>query len=137
MSNSIAFRFLRLAAPLALLAWFGPDAAARPLRFESGRETGDVDQVRIGLEVGGDLITDAGGQVARGEMSVVGEFLYHEKTLRLPTTSDPTMRTVRAYEKAGFVHEGALREAYYRHGTYHDHVVMSVLEPEWRARRGA
>jgi len=44
---------------------------------------------------------------------------------------------VRAYEKAGFVHEGALREAYYRHGTYHDHVVMSVLEPEWRARRGA
>ncbi len=38
---------------------------------------------------------------------------------------------VRAYEKAGFKHEGVLREAYYRHGAYHDHIVMSVLESEW------
>jgi len=39
---------------------------------------------------------------------------------------------IRAYEKAGFTHEGVLREAYYRRGEYHDHVVMSVLESEWR-----
>ena len=39
---------------------------------------------------------------------------------------------VRAYEKAGFKHEGVLREAYFRHGSYHDHIVMSVLESEWR-----
>lgn len=38
---------------------------------------------------------------------------------------------VRAYEKAGFKHEGVLRDAYYRHGAYHDHIVMSVLRSEW------
>jgi len=39
---------------------------------------------------------------------------------------------IQSYEKAGFIHEGVLREAYYRHGAYHDHIVMSVLESNWR-----
>jgi len=41
---------------------------------------------------------------------------------------------IRAYEKAGFTHEGILREAYFRHGRFHDHHVMSVLEQEWRTK---
>jgi len=41
-------------------------------------------------------------------------------------------RAIRAYEKAGFVREGTLRESYYRNGVYHDTIVMSVLESEWR-----
>ncbi len=40
-------------------------------------------------------------------------------------------RAIRAYEKTGFVREGTLREAYYRHGAFHDTIVMSVLESEW------
>jgi len=44
-------------------------------------------------------------------------------------------RAIRAYEKVGFVREGTLRESYYRNGAYHDTIVMSVLEPEWRGRR--
>jgi len=39
---------------------------------------------------------------------------------------------IRAYEKAGFVHEGIRREEYFRNGAYHDGVMMSVLESEWR-----
>lgn len=42
-------------------------------------------------------------------------------------------QAVRAYEKAGFTHEGILRGTYYRHGAFHDSIVMSVLEEEWRA----
>jgi RimJ/RimL family protein N-acetyltransferase len=42
-------------------------------------------------------------------------------------------RAIRAYEKAGFIREGTLRESYYRNGVYHDTIVMSVLESEWRA----
>lgn len=42
-------------------------------------------------------------------------------------------RAVRAYEKAGFVHEGRLRDAEYRDGSYADVLIMSVLKQEWKA----
>ena len=42
-------------------------------------------------------------------------------------------RAQRAYEKAGFVHEGTMRESYFRNGTYHDTLVMAVLKSDWRA----
>lgn len=36
-------------------------------------------------------------------------------------------RAIRAYEKAGFVHEGRLRQANFKNGRYRDEIVMSVL----------
>lgn len=36
-------------------------------------------------------------------------------------------RTIRAYEKAGFVHEGVLREAAYIDGRYIDMIAMAIL----------
>lgn len=42
-------------------------------------------------------------------------------------------RAVRAYEKAGFVHEGRLRQAEYRGGRYLDVLLMSVLRHEWKS----
>jgi len=44
-------------------------------------------------------------------------------------------RARRAYEKSGFVLEGTRREAYYRHGQYHDTHLMGILKSEWRATR--
>jgi diamine N-acetyltransferase len=38
---------------------------------------------------------------------------------------------IRAYEKAGYVHEGRLRQAVYRDGQYRDLLIMSVLRSEW------
>jgi diamine N-acetyltransferase len=38
---------------------------------------------------------------------------------------------IRAYEKAGFVQEGRLRQAIYREGQYHDVLIMSVIRTEW------
>jgi diamine N-acetyltransferase len=43
-------------------------------------------------------------------------------------------RAIRAYEKAGFVHEGRMRQAVYKHGKYQDVLFMSVLRDEWDAR---
>lgn len=40
---------------------------------------------------------------------------------------------LRAYEKAGFVKEGTLREAVYRNGKYADDYIMSVLRSEWKS----
>jgi len=41
-------------------------------------------------------------------------------------------RGIRAYEKAGFIHEGTFRQADYQHGRYHDIHLMSVLKDEWQ-----
>jgi diamine N-acetyltransferase len=43
-------------------------------------------------------------------------------------------RAVRAYEKAGFIHEGRMRQAEHRDGRYWDLLFMSILRPEWEAR---
>jgi RimJ/RimL family protein N-acetyltransferase len=43
-------------------------------------------------------------------------------------------RGIRCYEKVGFVHEGRLREAFYRHGAYQDILEMGLLCDEFRAR---
>jgi diamine N-acetyltransferase len=42
-------------------------------------------------------------------------------------------RGIRAYEKAGFVEEGRMREAVFKHGKYDDVILMSVLRSEWNA----
>lgn len=41
-------------------------------------------------------------------------------------------RGIRAYEKAGFIHEGKHRQGHYQHGQYHDVYLMSVLKEEWQ-----
>ena len=40
-------------------------------------------------------------------------------------------RAQRAYEKVGFVHEGTMRESYFRNGRYYDNLIMGILETEW------
>jgi RimJ/RimL family protein N-acetyltransferase len=42
---------------------------------------------------------------------------------------------IRAYEKAGFIHEGIQRQAEFRNGQYVDVLMMSVLLEEWQARQ--
>jgi RimJ/RimL family protein N-acetyltransferase len=41
-------------------------------------------------------------------------------------------RAQRAYQKAGFVEEGRLRQASFKQGEYDDVIVMSVLRSDWR-----
>ena len=45
-------------------------------------------------------------------------------------------RAMRAYEKAGFVHEGRMRQAEFSNGEYVDVLFMSVLRPEWQEQSG-
>lgn len=40
-------------------------------------------------------------------------------------------RAIRAYEKVGFVHEGTLRESYFRDGRYYDTLVMAIVDRDW------
>ena len=47
---------------------------------------------------------------------------------------DYNARAIRAYEKCGFVREGLLRQNALVDGEWHDDVVMSILEHEYRAQ---
>jgi RimJ/RimL family protein N-acetyltransferase len=44
-------------------------------------------------------------------------------------------RARRSYEKCGFVKEGVLRDHVYKGGKYHDHPIMSVINPAERGKR--
>jgi diamine N-acetyltransferase len=43
---------------------------------------------------------------------------------------------IRAYEKAGYVHEGIFRQGTFQGGEYRDLLFMSVLHSEWVSRKG-
>ena len=45
---------------------------------------------------------------------------------------EDNQRAIRAYEKAGFVQEGVLRQGAYMNGQYKDVIIMSVLRVEWK-----
>jgi len=57
-----------------------------------------------------------------------GELNLHRISLCVHADNE---RAIRAYEKVGFRREGVLRDAYYRHGRYHDTLIMAVLASEW------
>jgi RimJ/RimL family protein N-acetyltransferase len=42
---------------------------------------------------------------------------------------------IRAYEKAGFVHEGRFRQGTFQNGKYSDMLLMSVLRAEWNPKK--
>jgi len=48
---------------------------------------------------------------------------------------DDNPRALHAYEKAGFMLEGRLRQAKYKHGRYGDELLMSTLRSEWDAKQ--
>ena len=54
----------------------------------------------------------------------------HRIYLRVYSTNP---RAKRSYEKAGFVLEGTMRDAVYRHGKYADMHIMSILREEWES----
>lgn len=48
----------------------------------------------------------------------------------------PNVGGIKAYEKAGFVKEGLKRQDKYYAGKWHDTILMSILQSEWRQQKG-
>lgn len=51
------------------------------------------------------------------------------------TVMDYNTQAIKAYERVGFVREGAQRQAVYREGQRHDLVQFGILREEWLAKR--
>ena len=52
-------------------------------------------------------------------------------------TYDFNERAQKSYEKSGFKIEGKFRDDKYHEGRYHDSIIMSILEDEWREMQKA
>lgn len=50
------------------------------------------------------------------------------------TVSQPNIGGVKAYENAGFIVEGILKEACYRDGVFHDKIVMAMLRSSYQTK---
>jgi RimJ/RimL family protein N-acetyltransferase len=61
------------------------------------------------------------------------ELNLHRVSLRVYVFNE---RAMRSYAKLGFVEEGRLRQAMYRHGAWHDVVLMAILADEWFEKQG-
>ena len=61
------------------------------------------------------------------------ELNLHRVHLRVYSFNE---RGMRSYKKLGFVEEGRQREALFRHGAWHDVVVMAILQHEFFDRHG-
>ena len=48
---------------------------------------------------------------------------------------EDNVRGFKAYQAAGFIQEGVLREAVYKNGEYINVIIMSVLHSEWKKRK--
>ena len=57
------------------------------------------------------------------------ELNFHRISLRVHADN---ARGIKAYEYAGYKHEGVMRQAIYQNGRYVDLLLMSVLRPEWQ-----
>ncbi|MCM0606169.1 MAG: GNAT family N-acetyltransferase [Xanthomonadaceae bacterium] len=49
------------------------------------------------------------------------------------TASAKNTHGIRAYQRAGFVHEGVMREAFFRNNERSDKVIMGLLRKEWKS----
>lgn len=59
------------------------------------------------------------------------ELCLHRVSL---TVMDYNTPAIRAYERAGFVREGAQRQAVQRNGQYYDLLMYGILDDEWQNR---
>ncbi len=61
------------------------------------------------------------------------EIAFQDKKLNrlMLTVSELNIGGVKAYQKAGFIIEGRLRQSCFRDGAHHDKIIMSILRDEY------
>jgi ribosomal-protein-alanine N-acetyltransferase len=76
-----------------------------------------------------------GGGLGTDAVNVIVDFCFGQLRLeRVWLVTDAiNARAQRVYEKAGFVHEGRLRRAFYQDGAFSDDIRMAMLRSEWEA----
>ncbi len=68
-------------------------------------------------------------------LKIILRYAFHELNLNRVGLDviEYNTRAIRAYEKAGFRHEGKMRAAVNRDGKFYDRLIMGILRSEWEA----
>jgi diamine N-acetyltransferase len=97
--------------------------------------TDEIDWVNRSMRVGADIIPELRGKgYGHRIISLIKKYCFdylNMHRLWLAVLDNNPVAT-RIYEKSGFKFEGKYREAIFRDGTYHDYIIMSLLEQEYR-----
>jgi len=66
-------------------------------------------------------------------MKVLVSFIFNEMNINKVKLNVYSFnpRAIKSYEKCGFIKEGVLRQEIFRHGQYHDEIVMGLLRDEY------
>ncbi|MBW4846342.1 MAG: GNAT family N-acetyltransferase [Lachnospiraceae bacterium] len=74
-----------------------------------------------------------GKGIGKAALSLILEYAFSELNLHrvFLNVFSFNKRAIKLYEKMGFMHEGVLRQAFYRAGDWHDIVIMSILKNEY------
>lgn len=95
----------------------------------------EYDPQNQSLRVGADVVPELRGQ-GHGRQIYRAILKYGFDHLNLHriwlAVLESNARAIRLYERAGFIHEGRLRQAVWRDGHYQDYWLMSILDQEYR-----
>lgn len=97
--------------------------------------TDEIDWVSRSMRIGADIVPELRGRGYGARVyALLKKYCFdylnmHRLWLAVLDTNEPALRL---YEKQGFRVEGRYREAIFRNGVYHDYLIMSILEQEYR-----
>lgn len=100
--------------------------------------TDEIDRTNRSIRIGADIVPELrgrgyGSKVYRLIKKYCFDYLnMHRLWLAVLDTNEVALGL---YEKQGFKVEGRYREAIFRDGTYHDYIIMSILEQEYHDER--
>jgi len=86
----------------------------------------------IGIFIGEKKYWDQGYGIAAMQLMLKHGFEDLNLNRIYLTVYDTNPRAIRAYEKAGFILEGCLRQERFLEGRYVDALLMSVILSEWK-----
>nr|WP_256454924.1 GNAT family protein [Cohnella sp. GbtcB17] len=93
----------------------------------------DEENKKAGFRITMNSIQLTGKGYGTEAIKIVLRFVFEElklNRLELEVFSH-NLRGIRAYEKAGFVKEGVLRESLYYDGTYSDEIIMAMIKKDY------
>ena len=97
--------------------------------------TDEIDKANRSIRVGADIVRELRGQgYGRKVYRLLKKYCFdylnmHRVWLAVLDTNEAGRRL---YESEGFEVEGRYREAIFRDGKYHDYILMSILEQQYR-----
>ena len=95
----------------------------------------EIDKANRSIRVGADIVRELRGQgYGRKVYRLLKKYCFdylnmHRVWLAVLDTNEAGRRL---YESEGFEVEGRYREAIFRDGKYHDYILMSILEQQYR-----